>query len=80
MADGAVLHAEGAGEQGDGGVPAVAGVAQDGRRSQHGDHAEDDRFRGERDGQPAAGLGGGEGVCGPATGQRADDEAADGGQ
>jgi hypothetical protein len=77
VADGAVLDAEGAGEDRDGGEAAVAGEGQHGGRGQHGDQADDDRFASEGDDQPAAGWGSGEGVREPAAGQRAEDEPGD---
>src|SRR5450432_1113259 len=77
MADGAVLHAEGCGEDGDSGEPAVPGEGQLAGAGEHGDQAENDRFPGECSGQPATRPGGGKGMRGPAAGQRAEDEPGD---
>ena len=55
-------------------LPAKGRTAGGGER---GDHAEDERFPGEYGAQPSARPGGGQGVRGPAAGQRPEDEPGD---
>ena len=68
MADGAVLHAEGRGEHGDGSEPAVTSEGQHARTGERSGQAQDERLPRNGGRQPSAWPGGGQGMRRPAAG------------